>query len=318
MAQQASGGKGQFLYAEETTWGTPPGGNWKKLAAAIHQDSLDGTIEELTSKAINPNRVLENARGGVKAVGGSLGFEMPITGLGTLLKHALGKITTTGTGPYTHVIKRDSLPVGLSIEKGLTDIGQYFVFAGCRIDKLSLSLDAKGMVTGSLDVLGKSVTRAEASAGGTPAALAHVPVVSHEAAVVELGNVAAQVVGMDLNMTNNLDGDVYILGSRERGGLPEGRGECSGNLSLMFRDDNAASIFDTWNNETETSIKVRYVDGNGNYVQIWLPRIKFFGGLIPKLATEKGIILPVPFRALKDATELSDLVIEIQNGEAAL
>jgi len=312
---QAVGAQGQITFVEEVSWGVTPGSpSMKLLKAAVYGESLGAEIETLRSNSINANRAQEEVRGGVKTAGGSIPYELAILGMGTMMKHALGPVVTTGAGPtYTHVIKRGALPPGLSVEKGFTDIGQYFVYDGCKINSMSQTIDAKGLVTGTFDFAAKGLT-ASGTTLGAPSSSAHNPVVSHEATTVEENGVAATLFSLDWNLTNNLDTDRFQVGSRDRISLTEGKGDMTGNVGFLFED---LVVFNKWLNETESSLKIIFTVTGGTVEYFW-PKIKYFGDSAPKMETDQGIVIVLPFEAVYDSVEATDLRITINNTEATI
>jgi hypothetical protein len=92
---QARGSKGRLAYVEENTWGTTPSNpSMKQLRAIQYGESLGGNLGKIVSEVIQDDRSKANARGGNIDVSGSVPFELPLVGIGTLLKHALGSKTT--------------------------------------------------------------------------------------------------------------------------------------------------------------------------------------------------------------------------------
>lgn len=215
---------------------------------------------------------------------------------------------------YTHKIVRGALPVGLTIEKGFTDINQYFPYTGCKIESMSMSVNPTGLVTGSMDIKGKG----SGTASGTPldatpddpgfAIIAH-----HEASSVLEGGAAATILGFELALANNLDADKFQVGSQYRASLPEGLGELTGTITFLFED---LTYYNKWANATETSIRIRFTQGAG-YVDIYLPRVRYTGDGAPKIETAGGIVLAMNFRAIYSSVEASDIVVTFTNGEAS-
>lgn len=310
---QAIGALGRIAYVEESVWGTTPGSPQLKLIkAGLYGESLSASIEELMSNAVNGSRAVENVIQGNIDVKGAVPIELPLLGIGTLLKHALGTVNTSGAGPYTHVIKRGALPAGLTLEKGFTDIGQYIVFTGCRIDKLSLSVSPQGLVTGSLDIIGKDF-----SASGTPLdasvdTVVHTPFVHHQATFEEGGS-AATLLNLNLNLTNGLE-PVRVIGSRTIGALPEGKGEITGDITVMFEN---LTLFNKWKNGTATSLKATFTSG-AHSIEFYLPSVRYNGEAVPKIASDRGVVVPLSFRAIYDSGEATDLKVTLVNTEATI
>lgn len=310
---QAVGAFGRIAYVEESTWGTTPGTPaMKLLKAGVYGESLSASIEELQSNSINSNRAVEAVLQGNIDVKGAVPIEVPLLGIGTLLKHALGTVNTTGTGPYTHVFKRGALPAGLTLEKGFTDIGQYIVFTGCRIDKLSIAVNPQGLVTGSMDVIGKDF-----SASGTPLdasvdTVTHTPFAQHQATFQEGGG-AVTLLNLNLNITNGLE-PVRVIGSRNIGALTEGKGEVTGDVTVMFEN---LTLFNKWKNGTATSLKATFTSG-AHSLEFYLPSVRYNGEAVPKIASDKGVVVPLPFRAIYDSGEATDIKVTLINTEATV
>ncbi|MFW5909192.1 MAG: phage tail tube protein [Thiohalospira sp.] len=395
---QARGGKARLTYVEEDTQGeTPSSPSMQLLKALTYGESLGASIEELTSSSVNANRSTENARGGNINVSGSVPFELPIVGLGTLLKHALGSATTgqditqpsaitgvtvlyaedgattgdgtleyadagtelTWTAPddtagsavdvsdggeftlessssgesitvvvdpdelpsadesdtitvesqYLHYIVRDELPEGITVEKGFTDLGEYFRFLGCRIGTMSLSLGNSGLVTGELSLMGLDYEQSSSELG-SPSDFPHVPLVHHEAEV-EQDDSVQDIQSMELTIENNLsDSDRYV-GSRTRYATNEGEGAANGSITFAFQ---GLDHFDDWDQENERSLRVTFTTSDGR-LEIHLPRVKFFGQGIPPIETRQGIMQPLDYRALHDTLFGTDVAISLVNDE---
>jgi hypothetical protein len=309
---QASGSAARFTYVEESAWGTTPGSpTMKALAAAVYGESFGGSIDELRSNAISASRAVQGVRGGPIGVQGSIPIELPWLGIGTILKGVLGGKTTTGAGPYTHVLKRAATVPSFSIEKGFTDIGQYIVMRGCKMNSLSIALDPTALVTGTLTLQGKDQT-ASGTALGTPAALTHTPFAVWEGAAQEGGS-AATIVGANFTITNNLNGPRQV-GSRYIGALTEGQGEATGDVQLLFQD---LTAYNKWANETQSSLKFTFTNGP-NSVEFNFPKVIYTGDATPKIANAQGVLVPLQFRGVYDGTALSDVVITIINTEATI
>ena len=274
-------------------------------------ESLGAKIQELKSNAINSNRAVEYARGGNIDVGGPVPFELPILGIGSVLKHALGGKVTTGAGPYVHTLKRGALPAGLSIEKGFTDIAQYIVYRGCKVDKLSINIPVNGLVTGTLDLKGKDHAESGTSLG-TPTAVAHAPYAEQDAVLLEGGG-AVTLLGLSFDVTNELD-VVEQIGSRFPAAITEGKGECTGTVTVMFEN---LTMYNKWKNETATSLTATLTQGAAS-IAFSFPNVRYFEDSHPKIASGQGVVQTFKFRALYDGTALSDIVVTIINTEVTI
>jgi len=88
---QGSGSQASIAIWDEVTYGVRPvTPAMQKIKAATEGVGLKGTVEKLTSKALSSARGIASSRGGNITVGGSIPFEMPLLGIGKLMKHAIG------------------------------------------------------------------------------------------------------------------------------------------------------------------------------------------------------------------------------------
>ena len=220
-------------------------------------------------------------------------------------------ITVSSTA-YKHTIRRGVLPIGMSVEKGFTDIAQYLVFTGCKINQAQIAVTNEGLITGSLDVVGKQMTRSGSSLG-TPTVPTHTPFVQHEC-VLQENAVAANFTGGNITIANALDTGVRYVGSRYIGSLPEGLGECSGDITAVFED---GTYVDKLLNGTATSLKWTFTSIAGSFT-IECPQVKYFGDSAPKLAANNGVIVPLNWRATRDAVRNTDIEFVIVNSEATI
>lgn len=311
---QAIGANARLSFVQETTWGTTPASPSMKMLKALTPGlDISVEIEKLVSNAVNASRGRSKARGGNRTVGGKIPFELPLLGFGTLLKHAIGPVTTTGAGPYTHVIKRGALPAGLTLEVGYTDIARYHAFAGCRINQMDLQIGPQGFVTGSLDMIGKSAATPSGTSLGTPTSVEHDPFVHHEAAFLE-GGLAVTLLNYSLSSQNDLD-PVRGIGSRDIVSLSEGRGDLTGSVTVLFENDTYTNKV---LNETASSLKCTFTVAGGS-LEILLPRIKYFGKASPGIQTDKGVVQVLEFQAERDdVTEMTDIKVTLVNTEATI
>lgn len=311
---QAIGANAFLSYVEESTWGTTPGSpSMVLLKAATYGETLSANMEELRSNSINSNRAVESVRGGNFDVGGGIPFEAALLGFGTILKHALGDVTTTGAGPYTHVIKRGTLPAGLTIEKGFDDINQYFVYTGCKVNSIDFNVASSGLVTGTLNILGKQVS-ASGTSLGTPSSSTHTPIVHHEATAVNEGGSSATILNLTCSITNNIQADRYNVGSRYRAAAQEGKGDATGTVTFLFED---LTLYNKWLNETESSLDITFTQGSSS-LKLDFPSVYYTGQAGPTIETDQGVVIALNFRAVYDATDASDVVATLINTEATI
>ncbi|GAA5787301.1 phage tail tube protein [Chitiniphilus shinanonensis] len=309
---QAKGANAYIAYCEEDTWGTTPASpTMRQLKALTYGESFGSTVEEVVSNAVNGSRVVESVRGGNIDVAGELPIELPLLGIGTLLKHAIGKAVTTGAGPYTHTLTRGPLPAGLTIEKAFPDLGRFLRFRGFRVGRLSLQVGNQGLITGSIQGTAKDETSATVSLGN-PTGAQHVPFMHHEASLKEAGS-EARVASFSLELTNELEA-VRPAGSRVVTALNEGKGHCTGAITYLFDSD---AHYQKWLTEQPTRLQLTLTSTDGS-IEFDLPNVVYTGDATPKISTAQGLVVALKWRAVKDSVSGSDLIVRLVNSEATV
>lgn len=310
---QAKGAAARFSWVAEVTRGTTPASpSMKQLSAAVYGESFGQDIGSVMSRSIKATRGRPTPRGGEVNVGGSIPFEVAPLGLASILYQALGSKTTSGAGPYTHVLKRGALPPGITIEKGFTDLGHYFQYPGCLINALNVNINPENsLVEGSLDVIAMGVPTTSATLG-TPTVPVHTPYAEFEAAFTEGGG-AVTVLNYGLSYSNDIE-RVAACGSRYAAALNEGEGMCDVDLTLMF--ENMTHV-NKLLNETETACQCTLTAG-ANTMTLLLPKLKYFGNSVPKIATSQGIVVQLRGTAYYDSVEQTDLKVTVVNTEATI
>ncbi|MEE9200655.1 MAG: phage tail tube protein [Candidatus Brocadiales bacterium] len=156
---QSRGNSSRLCYVEEASFGvTPPSPQMRLIPFSGEELGVKG--EAFVRVKDGSERMFTGAGSGHIDTGGKVALDIELDSIGTLLKHSLGDVSTSGgSAPYTHVITGGgSLPAGLSIEKGFSDVGRFMLFKGCRLDTLSLNFPGDGgPLSATLDILSKSV-----------------------------------------------------------------------------------------------------------------------------------------------------------------
>ncbi len=320
---QATGANAQVIIQDELTFGvTNPTPDAQKLYILSESLSQKRTLNK--SNVIRGNRNPVKPTRGNKDVSGSIPTELSPY-MGTPLKHLFGSVVTTGAGPNkTHTGKIAALPVGLSIEKGFMDLAtpQFFLYNGCRINKGSFQFGPSGVVPMTLDFLGKKRAASGASFDATPQDLGHLAWDMFEASIQEGGSAIAVVADATLEMENQLDGGIYVIGGGgERHSIPEGSTLVSGKLTALFED---MALLTKAIAGTETSIKITLQRGSGDgtagneYLELLYPEM-IYEENDPLITGSKGILIELPFAAYYDnGAEQSAAQFVLKNTQATL
>jgi len=202
MASIYSGRGAAVGAGEESTWGTAVARSaWRPLISS----NLLRTIERIPRPNLQTGTTGVMRRSHLTAsdsAGGAVSIEQTYENTGIWLKHLMGAVTTTGSGPYTHTYTLGTLPTGLTIEN-VRGTGTSEVFEGCRIASGSFAISSGGVMAMDFDVIAE--TSAARGAAATPSYGAGDTVVLHShAGQFNFDSANYDLVSMSLTVNNAL------------------------------------------------------------------------------------------------------------------
>lgn len=294
----AGGSLARLAYIAEVTYGTTPATpafqiiNPTKHSLGLEKDGYQ-------SETIRSDRQIDDFRHGVRQASGEIGIEMRADSFDDLLQAAL-----MGTWS-TNVLKAGTTRRSFTFERYFSDIGRYRRSTGCEINGFSLECPATGIATGSFTVIGKDDTGAgSAIASSTYTADPSPNVMDGLTGTITVGGVSSAVItSIKITLENGIENQA-VIGSDTRIRGAAGRSKITGEVSAFYDAD---TLLDAFDNETETSIEFTLTDGANSFT-FELPRIKFTGGK-PEVGGEREIILTMPFQALYNDSDASQIVI---------
>lgn len=318
----ASGSNGRLTYVKEAAYGdTPNSPSMKKLIGLTFGESIGASMEEVRSNAIAGGRAVAEVRGGNFTISGSSGFELSYVNQEDVLEAVFGNVVKTADTPSVgltkRVYKRGTLP-SITIEKGFTDISQYFVYTGMKADKLSLSVNNTGLIAGSIDWVGQS-SNASTSSLGIPSSAVLQTVLHSDAKVYQSFNNFTTESELKCNefsfeITNTLDAESgRIVGYREIQSLTEGIGELTGTLKVQFEN---LTQYNLWKNETSFGLRIECGDIDTKGIEFKFPKCLLSGSADPKLESSGAVFLTFNFRAILDEATNSDVIVTLVNNVA--
>lgn len=323
---QATGSAGRIAIVEESVFGVTPSNPSLQKLNITYGESLVAEADELIDETITSFRGTTNSRNGLIKVQGSIPFNVGVDGLAILMKMLSGNVTTTqnATHPtlYDHVFKRGATLPSFTLEKGFTDINQYFVYTGLKVDKFKLSMEPGTLAKASIDVKGKAYSTSQTALQATPTEYKEFAFANFEGAMLE-GSNQPNLLNLSFEVSNGLYVN-NIVGSKFAHSIGAGQGEITGEVTVQFED---LTYFSKWANETEESLTAIYttsVGGNaGKQFKVFFPRIKFNGTASPAISDKEGIKLTLKFRALIDDNPASptygtDFVITVTDSQATV
>lgn len=315
---QAQGTQGYLAIQKETTFGVQPSSP-ALIKLPFSSESISKTVALDTNDHITANRNSRLPVRGNVDVAGAINFNLGFYP-GEILLGALGSVSTTAP---THTIKiGDALP-SFTVEKGFTDIDQYFLYKGCKIGKFSLTVAQSGFQKCSIDIMGASETASGTSFDSTLTDLGDQPLDGFAiSAITEGGSAITGITEMTFEIDNDLDGDTFqIGGTGTRGSINDGLAKVSGTIKGFFE---SLALYNKAINLTESSLAITYTRGTGagtagnEQMVITIPEL-VYSVRTPAISGPKGVYYELDWQAYygNDAGA-SSAIITLKNTQAAL
>jgi Phage tail tube protein len=218
-------------------------------------------------------------------------------------------ISAVAEASASNVLTNGVIKNPFTIERQLTDIGQYIAYPGMLLNNMSMNIapDAQNKVTFSF--MGKTEstgTSSQLSSGATEQSTASrgsSPIDSFTGALTEGGSAVSIITAVDFAMNNNVK-TLFAIGDDEGVGIVAGRCQVTGNLTSYVQN---LTLYNKFVNGTESSLRLKIEEGgsgstNNNMYIIDMPRIKYTGGQIA-ISNEQELNNPMPFQALMHSTK---------------
>jgi hypothetical protein len=320
------GSNASFGYVEETVWasGTPTINTFIPFIS----ESLKLERNIVATDAIRGNASRSIWRQGAERVGGDLSLEIqPTAAMGTLIKHALGRVESVGPSGtdnfYVHdIYPSGNLPAGLRVQ--VDRDSKFFVYKGCVVNELSLECAVGDPLMATFSFLGHSE---EYSAVGTASTnISTLNPLTFDEGAFTLDGTSAEVQSFSLNIANNLKEDKGQLGSRYRAAIPRnGFRDVTGTLNLEFDD---FTFYSRYYNGTEAALALKFTAddliSSANAYQLWIecPRIVFTGET-PTIGGPDVVYHDMPFTAFATDSPSEDwqryeVRVRMINGTASI
>lgn len=301
----AQGSRSSLSYIAESAFGTTPSTpTFANLPFNTH--SLDLTKDRVEGNEIQADRMPRVDRHGNKQAGGSLEVDLRKGDFDELFESAfLGSFFTPSLST-TKYLKVGTTPKFFSLEDAANDISQFRLFTGMSVSTLNVSIAPNQMVTGTFDLVGKTMTQAAttASTGGAPTASStNAPFDSYSGTITDGGSGLAIVTSLDFSLTNSF-APTFVIGSDSAQQLEFGRAIVEGTMTVYYED---ATLINKFLNETESSLSVTVDDPTGASSYTFdFPRVKYNGAAVP-VQNPASRLITIPFVSLYDTTEDTNL-----------
>ena len=295
-----TGSRSYLAYLVESVFGTTPA-TPELFELRTKGNTIGLKKETLESEEIRSDRQITDVRHGNNMVDGDINVELSDLEFEEFLEAVLG-----GTWA-TDVLKAGTTFRSFVMERGFTDIDQYLVFNGVVLNTLAVQIASNAIATATFGVLGKSAAAAASASIDTTPGLTPVgtspPYDSFSGSINEGGSAIAIVTALEFNLNNGAE-QAFVIGSAEAPQTTLGRSNITGQITAYFED---AALFNKFVNETGSSLDVT-LGGSGAGLTFDFPSIKYMGADIP-VDGEGPRLITMPFQALRDDTEGSNIVI---------
>lgn len=299
----ADGSRHSMRLVEEELYGVTPA--LPNFLPIRHTGTTLGLAKEnLQSNELRSDRQIADFRGGAFSVAGDINVEVSYASFDEILEGLLGG--TWNDNVLTAGVVRRSY----TIERFFSDIAgvdkPYHRFTGIEFNTMALQVNANAMVTATFGVVGSDMTTdTEEFLGSTVANVTTTrPMDSFTGELLESGSSIAVVTELSLSVNNGLAAR-YVVGQRNSIRPSIGRSNVTGTLTAYFEN---SVLLDKFINDTPSSLKFGLPDGQGNEMEIELPRILYTGGQ-PDVTGEGPITLSMPFQATLDPVTDTNIII---------
>jgi len=299
-------------------------GNPKAIPSTPTMQKVNFTSEDLTvgiqtreSNHIRPDRATTDiAQIGIE-IGGGYDFEFQYENSldDELLLAAIAAEQWTVGGDLDDIAKNGAFFQPFIVEKGHTDIAQYFRYLGMVLNEFSLSFPDQDAVTGrysfvgmgdevgSAPIVGASYT--EQASTQVFSTVTHITEIAIDG--VPLTDCAVQ--SMDVTMNNNANPKTG-LGTFGACGVNLRRFQVGGTITMYLED---AANYARLKNGTAFSIAKTLEDAAGNTYKLTYPRVKLSSWNAP-IADENEVFDNMAWSALYDETE--ECVVKLERAAA--
>lgn len=299
----SDGSRHSVAFVRESTFGvTPATPSFQNLRSTSCNLALSKNSSQ--SDELRQDRQIAHFKHGAQSVAGELGFELSATTFDDFLESALG-----GTWS-SDVLKAGVLRRSYTLERFFGDIlaanKPWHRYVGCEINAFNLSVPTEGKVTGSFAFMGKDIAIDDAIITGSSytASTTTEVIDSFTGTVEEGGAVNGVATEITLALQNGLAAKP-VIGSKTTLEHSIGRSNLTGQGTFYFEN---STLLEKFIDEDSSSLEFSLNDGAGNSYSFLLPKIKYTGAPL-NVSGEGPITLPMPFQALYDETEGTNIKI---------
>jgi len=293
----------RLAYIPEVTYGvTPATPTFKNLR--ITGEGFTPSIQYVSSNEIRADRNISDMTRVGQDAAGEINFELSYGTFDDMLE---GLMFNTWT---SNVLKNGVAQKSFTFEKTFAAASnQFHRFPGSVVNTMSLSMQAKQIVTGSFGILSKTATSAQAIlSGATYTAVNANPVINaanNFASLAVTGGGTVELMSLSLNMTNNLE-QQPVLGSVASKGIRAGQFVVTGQMEAYFASQ---ELFELYLADTATDLTFSLGGTSSLKYTFFVPKIKMTSVDIKAGGNNQDVMATISFQAYFDATTAASMRI---------
>lgn len=307
---QAKGSYSQVVIDYEGTYGTDPTPDG--ILVPFNTFGLRSDRNQIVPATITSTRNPVMSIEGNVDCKGSVVVPVDAISIGYWLKGLLGAPTEGGgVGPtYVHTYKVPTSVPSMVVEAGFLDVPYYLKFNGTKVNSMSIEFGKDAELTASLDLMAAKETGSSSAYDSSVAMDTFTRFTMKQLAVEEGGSGSTIIGTCSLNIKNNLDPGMFVIGGGGiRGALPEGVVEVSGNVKALF---SSSTLYAKAVASTESSLKITATNGS-NVLEFYVPELHYKQQGIP-IETPGGIWVDLNFTGYyQDNAESSAFKVTLTN-----
>jgi hypothetical protein len=288
----------QFSIVPEVTYGTTPANPVFKKKR-ISGTTLGLTKGRIESKAIRPDRQVDDVRHGNRLIGGEITTELQYGGFDDLIEAVF-------CGTWTlDVLVPGTVRRSFSMLRQFTDLTAagtfpYHLAKGVELASMGLSLSPESFVDTTFGAIGRELIYSETAPAGTTytnaASGRGFDAFSGSISVNEVP--VANITALDINIDNGMEPrNVLFTDLTNRPKI--GKTRVSGEITLYFESSDLLIAF---NGGVTKKLEVQLTSPEGNDYYLYMPKLLGLGGQ-PDVSGEDDITIAFSFDALYDEEE---------------
>jgi hypothetical protein len=311
---RAIGANSRLLMIPEVTYGTAPGGNWRRVpflssSLGAEQPLLDADVIGLGGNRDPAAPFLDTV-----TVAGDVVVPIDLVNTGHWLRLLLGAPTTTGTSPnfiHSFASGAAALP-SQAIETGYPDVPSFDVCAGVRADTLEIDFSPTGPATATIKLVAQGSVRSGASSGGSPITAAYTAFNKAQGSITRSGAALAQVTGARLAYSNSIETVRTIRADRRIEGADPGVSRATGQITARFEN---TTLLTQAQNGTAAEFAFAYTIDANRSLTITLHEVYLALAKTP-IEGPAGVEASFDFRAAFNATATRMMTVVLRNQQA--